>query len=308
LTLASPLASPAATRAALQRFGLSTRKSFGQHFLVDDGIIGKILRLAAPDESLPVVEVGPGIGTLSYALLAVGARLLAIEADVGLSPALDEVAAQYPEQFSCLLQDALLLTPADLPDGFQRFALVANLPYAVAATLILDYFQKFSGLVSATVMVQREVAERILAKPGTKDYGAYTVKLSLLAEANMGFVVRPQSFWPPPRVDSAVIRIDRRAVDDGCESPLRAVTGSLAQAATHQPPRPDISRLVVDAAFAERRKTLRNSLISSLAKWGLSPERIDQALDMADIDGRRRGETLNLEEFRRLIATDLLKP
>jgi 16S rRNA (adenine1518-N6/adenine1519-N6)-dimethyltransferase len=139
----SPLASPSATIELLQRYGLYTKKSLGQHFLIDDGVIGRILRLADLNPRLPIVEIGPGIGTLTEALLFQGAEVLAIEIDERLIPVLDDIKLRYPEQFSYLISDALELSSDQLP---VQFDIVANLPYSVAATLILSAFQQFSRL------------------------------------------------------------------------------------------------------------------------------------------------------------------
>ncbi|MDR2956754.1 MAG: 16S rRNA (adenine(1518)-N(6)/adenine(1519)-N(6))-dimethyltransferase RsmA [Coriobacteriales bacterium] len=281
----SPLASPAATIALLRRWGLYTKKSLGQHFLVDDGVVGKIIRLAALDNNLPVVEIGTGIGTLTEALLITGAHVVGIEIDSRMKEILEDISNRYPGQFSHLLTDALLLEPTELPE---QFDLVANLPYSVAATIILDFFRRFEGLHAATVMVQREVAERIMAVPGSKAYGAYTVKLAFLAEVKSSFKVSHTSFLPPPRVDSTVIRLQRLADTDSSES-LVLHQWSKVQS-------------LIDAAFAERRKTIFNSLRSALAASGITGNQIKPVLESADIDGRRRAESLNLDEFKRLLA------
>jgi 16S rRNA (adenine1518-N6/adenine1519-N6)-dimethyltransferase len=275
----SPLASPSATIELLQRYGLYTKKSLGQHFLIDDGVIGRILRLADINPRLPIVEIGPGIGTLTEALLFQGAEVLAIEIDERLIPVLDDIKLRYPEQFSYLISDALELSPDQLPE---QFDIVANLPYSVAATLVLSAFQQFSGLRSATVMVQAEVADRMMAKPGTKSYGAYTVKLALLASPEGSFKVSPSSFLPPPRVDSTVVQL------------VKNNTSRLTLDTDH-------ARLIIDAAFANRRKTIRNSMRSALENTGINAAQIDQALAIANIDPSRRAETLSIDEFRKLI-------
>ena len=188
MSLYSTLATPSATRAVLEAHGLSTKKSLGQHFLTNDAIVGKILDLANIRLGAKVLEVGPGIGTLTVALLAAGAEVLAIERDPALPAVLAETCAEWEDHFTLLQMDALDVKPEDLvlaPSQSEPFVptkFVANLPYAVAATLVLEYFERFPSLEQATVMVQAEVADRMMAQPGSKDYGAYTVKLGLYAQ------------------------------------------------------------------------------------------------------------------------------
>jgi 16S rRNA (adenine1518-N6/adenine1519-N6)-dimethyltransferase len=297
VTRYSPLASPRATIEALTEWGIATRKSLGQHFLVDDGVVGKILRLAEVAPGDEVLEVGPGIGTLTEALLLTGARVTAIEKDDKLLKVIANISQRYPDTFRYLHADALDVSPQTIsPQMLGRaqtasetspFRLVANLPYAVAATLVLDYFLKFPHLSSATVMVQKEVAARMFAQPGTKDYGAYTVKLGLLAQPQAHFNVSRASFLPPPRVDSTVIRLDRRSSQPDAQM-LKA------------------SFTVIEAAFAERRKTIRNSMRSYFSAHNLDPAQIDPLLAAAALPPTTRGETLTLEDYKKL--GDLWRP
>ncbi|OUO88620.1 16S rRNA (adenine(1518)-N(6)/adenine(1519)-N(6))-dimethyltransferase [Gordonibacter sp. An230] len=287
----SPLASPSATRAVLEAHGLSTKYSLGQNFLVNDAILRKIVALAelAPEDE--VLEVGPGIGTLTVALLKRAGRVASVERDADLPAVLAETLAPWADRFTLVEKDALDLTAADLP--FSPTKLVANLPYAVAATVVLDCFERFPGMESATVMVQKEVADRMAADPGSKNYGAYTVKLRLYAEPVGRFSVGPGNFFPPPRVESAVVRLDRRPLSDGAGDPL----GEAALKA---------ACVMADAAFATRRKTLANSCRTYFAGRGREGARIAAALprlfECADVDPARRGETLSLDEFVRLGA------
>jgi 16S rRNA (adenine1518-N6/adenine1519-N6)-dimethyltransferase len=182
MTRFAPLASPSATRAALEKWGIATRKSLGQHFLIDDGVVGRILRLATLSAGDAVLEVGPGIGTLTEALFLQGVSVFAIEKDDKLLSVLADMRMRYPETFSFVHADALdiLSTPLTQTGGFGHTGapvkLIANLPYAVAATVVLECFQRLVSLESAIVMVQAEVAARMAAHPGSKDYGAYSVK------------------------------------------------------------------------------------------------------------------------------------
>lgn len=285
----SYLASPSATRAVLERHGLATKKALGQNFLVNDSVIARICELSEVCADDAVLEVGPGIGTLTVALLARAGRVLSVERDADLPAVLAETCADF-DNFTLLSKDALTLSQADLDEAFGEAAaqgeapnkFVANLPYAVAATLVLDFFQRFSSLQCATVMVQSEVADRMMAKMGTKDYGAYTVKLNLIAKPTGRFQVGPGNFFPPPRVTSAVIRLDRR--DD---------LGITAEEAA-------VASLMADAAFATRRKTIANSMKTFFSgRKGCDGvvEKLPAILEGAGIDARRRGESLTLEEF-----------
>lgn len=274
----SPLASPKATIGVLERHGLYTKKSLGQHFLVDDNVIARILDLAALTGDETVLEVGPGIGTLTVALCAAAGAVVAVERDADLVPVLAETTAGC-NRFELVRADAVSVTAEQLTTRFGApTALVANLPYQVAATVVLRFFELLPDLQQATVMVQSEVADRMSATPGGKDYGSYSVKLQLLARPAGRFSVARGCFLPPPRVDSAVLRLER--------VPL-AEDGDVIAAASR----------VADAAFAQRRKTLRNSLRAALGAQGVEGQRIDAALESAGIDGTVRAETLPPEAF-----------
>lgn len=275
----SRLASPSATIAVLARHGLHTRKALGQHFLVDDNIVGQIIDRAALQPGEHVLEVGPGIGTLTDALLSAGARVTAVEYDARLIPVLAELAEE-----GCPLRvvnaDAVTVS-ADLlgtGDDAPR-ALVANLPYSVAATVVLRFFEEMPSIQRAVVMVQAEVADRMAAMPGTKAYGAYTVKLALRAQVTDRFPVSRTCFLPPPRVDSSVICLERTE---------RGSRGRVLAAGR-----------VADAAFSQRRKTLRNSLAAGL---GVDTATASMILGRAGIDGALRAESLDVEQFLALGA------
>lgn len=271
----SPLASPGATLSVLQRHGLYTKKSLGQHFLVDDNVIGRIIDLAALRGDETVLEVGPGIGTLTVALCEHAGAVVAVERDDDLLSVLAETTAGC-ERFAVVHADAVEVTPAQLAEPFGApVAVVANLPYAVAATVVLRFFEVLPSLRHATVMVQTEVADRMSAIPGTKDYGSYTVKLRMRAQPAGRFSVGRGCFLPPPRVDSTVLRLER--TESGLSEDLIRRSSRIA-----------------DAAFAQRRKTLRNSLKATLAA---TPAEIDAALAAAGIDGSVRAETLGPHAF-----------
>ncbi len=328
----SPYATPSATREVLERHGLYTKYALGQNFLVNDDVVRKIVELADMGPEDHVLEVGPGIGTLTSALLQKAGRVTAVEMDHDLPAVLRDTLAPWLGRFTLLEMDGLDLTrdileqvaidrasnavensfvalvdakkDADrapkssvgasgasesLPQGTPPIPnkLVSNLPYAVAATLVLDYLERFNFLESATVMVQKEVADRMMAKPGTKAYGAYTVKLALHANAAGRFAVAPGNFFPPPHVESAVIRLDRVLACDADGRPLTAEELHAACA-------------MADAAFATRRKTLSNSCKTYFSGDPDSVARLPQLFEQAGVDPRRRGETLALDEFVRL--------
>lgn len=278
----SSLASVCATRKRLAELGLDTKKYLGQHFLVDDGVVGKIVRLASLEPEIPVVEVGPGIGTLTEALLKTGVVLTSVEIDARL---LDGLRAHYPS-LQLIGANALSSQVVSKLRVLKPVSLVANLPYGVAATLILEYFQQVPSLKSATVMVQREVADRITAKPGSKDYGAYTIKLRLLAKALGHFSVAPQCFYPPPRVDSTVVRLERTSF---FKEPL-VLASTLAE-----------------ASFFQRRKTVRNSMRAYFSEHNLDLTTVDTLLAKSGIDSRVRGETLLPHDYLRMAQAALLK-
>lgn len=277
----SPLASAAATRELLEAFGLATKHRLGQNFLIDNHVIERICQLAqiSPDER--VLEVGPGIGTLTLALLQEAAQVTSIEADPELEQVLWSHSVEH-ENFAFIMGDALKVTPGQVAEaaGEAPTVFVANLPYNVAATIILQFFQTMPALERAVVMVQKEVADRISATPGNKTYGGYTAKLGLYGHVTGRFEVPPRCFMPAPHVDSAVVRIERggEPLPDG----LAAADVTAA----------------IDAAFAQRRKTIRNSMSAN----GYEKDALDAAFAAAGISPTARAETLSTADFIRLAA------
>lgn len=317
----SPLASVSATRAVLEDHGLAAKKALGQNFLVNDAILARIVDLAELSSDDVVLEVGPGIGTLTIALLKNAAYVVSVERDPDLPAVLAETLDPWADWFALIRKDALDLAENDVRTAMSSFRgaaamptkFVANLPYAVAATVVLDFFERFPAIESATVMVQKEVADRMAASPGNKNYGAYTVKLGMYAAPAGSFVVGPGNFFPPPHVDSAVIRLDRRtpaalenaAAALAAELPHRAEAGEevaveVLRTATCR---------MADAAFTNRRKTLANSCKAYFASRGEAGKQVAAALpqlfEQAGIDPKRRGETLAQEEFVALGAAYL---
>ena len=274
----SPLASASATRDLLEEFGLATKHRLGQNFLIDNHVIERICELSELVGTEQVLEVGPGIGTLTLALLQEAAGVVSIEADPELAPVLTAHADDH-DNFAFIMGDALKVTPAAIEQaaGAVPEVFVANLPYNVAATIILQFFETMPHLRRAVVMVQKEVADRIAAAPGNRTYGGYTAKLGLYAEVTGRFEVPPRCFMPAPHVDSAVVRIDRVA------GPSANVDNA------------EVAR-VIDAAFAQRRKTIRNSMGAN----GFDKAALDAAFAAAGIAPTARAETLACADFVRL--------
>lgn len=279
----SPLANPTATREMLEAFDLATKHRLGQNFLIDNHVIERIMELAELSGDERVLEVGPGIGTLTLALLQEAGHVTSIEADPELEQVLRAHAVDHAN-FNFIMGDALKVPPAAIAEASDGdpTVLVANLPYNVAATIILQFFQEMPSLERAAVMVQKEVADRIAAHAGTKAYGAYTVKLSLYGEVTGRFEVPPRCFMPAPHVDSAVVRIDRVGTHGLAPLDLAASRERVAQ--------------VVDAAFAQRRKTIRNSMGSN----GFEKDTLDAAFDQTGISPTARAEALERADFIRL--------
>ena len=296
------LANQRATKETLERFGLATKYRLGQNFLVQDHVIEKIVQLAEVQPTDVVVEVGPGLGTLTVALLDNARAVCSLEADSELEQVLALTCKEpHPDSFALVMGDALAITPQKLAEAYNTLPTVAhdaatsapmptkfvsNLPYQVAATLILKFFQELPSLERAVVMVQAEVADRISAKPSTKAYGAYTAKLSLFAQVTGRFEVGPGNFMPPPRVNSAVVRLDRTQARNPVTSKLLSEEELLH------------TMRVIDAAFAQRRKTIRNSMSAS----GFDKDKLDQAFLATGIAPTVRAEVLTSQDFICLAA------
>ena len=296
------LANQRATKETLERFGLATKYRLGQNFLVQDHVIEKIVQLAEVQPTDVIVEVGPGLGTLTVALLDNARAVCSLEADSELEQVLEVTCKEpHPDSFALVMGDALAITPQKLADAYSALPavtqsvipvapmptkFVSNLPYQVAATLILKFFQELPSLERAVVMVQAEVADRIAAKPSTKAYGAYTAKLSLFAQVTGRFEVGPGNFMPPPRVNSAVVRLDRTQARNPLTSKLLSEEELLH------------TMRVIDAAFAQRRKTIRNSMSAS----GFDKDKLDQAFLATGIAPTARAEVLTSQDFICLAA------
>ena len=273
-----PLLGPGEVRRLAGELGLRPTKRLGQNFVIDPNTVRRIVRAAGVGADDVVVEVGPGLGSLTLGLLDVGARVVAVEVDPVLAAALPAtVGARLPSargRLDVVVADAL--TMSEVP-GPSPTALVANLPYNVAVPVLLHALETMPSIETALVMVQAEVADRIVAPPGSRTYGVPSVKVAWWATATRAGSIPRTVFWPVPNVDSALVRLVRRA------APPVSVDRSEVWA-------------VVDAAFGQRRKSLRGAL----AGWAGSAAAAESALRTAGIDPTARGESLEVADFARL--------
>ncbi|MFR3451799.1 MAG: 16S rRNA (adenine(1518)-N(6)/adenine(1519)-N(6))-dimethyltransferase RsmA [Collinsella sp.] len=270
----------------LEAFGLATKHRLGQNFLIDNHVIERIMALAELTGSERVLEVGPGIGTLTLALVQEATRVTSIEMDTELEPVLSAHAMDH-SNFRFIMGDALAVPPAAIAEALdgEPELLVANLPYNVAATIILQFFQTMPSLRRAVVMVQGGCRSY---RRGAGDQGLWRLhgEASLYGEVTGRFEVPPRCFMPAPHVDSAVVRIDRVDVSDAeGEGAASADAAAVAR--------------VVDAAFAQRRKTIRNSMSSN----GFDKDALDAAFEACGISPTARAEALTTEDFIALAAS-----
>src|SRR5665648_536176 len=262
------------------RLGVRPTKRWGQNFVIDANTVRRIVRLAGLGPQDVVVEIGPGLGSLTLGLLPQVGRVVAVVLDRNLATALPDTGAAlapaYSDRLTVVLADALNLHT--LPDP-QPTALVANLPYNISVPVVLSFLEAFPTLRRALVMVQLEVAERLAAAPGNKTYGIPSLKAAWYAEVRLTGTVSRTVFWPVPNVDSGLVTLTRR-----------------------EPPRTSASRRAVfaciDAAFAQRRKTLR----AALSGWAGSASNAETILRAAGVDPRTRGEQLDIHGFAAIAA------
>ena len=271
--LESVIASPEVVHYICKRFDIKMSKKVGQNFLIKRGIVDEIVHAAELMPGEPVLEVGPGIGTLTQGLAQSGADVTAIELDRRLLDVLDTTLASY-DNVRIVHGDVLKL---DVPTimNHKPFKVVANLPYYITTPIIMSLLESKLPIERLVVMVQKEVALRMVAKPGTKDYGALSVAVQYYTEPDIVLDVPPNSFLPAPAVTSSVIRCVLRD-----KPPVDVIDEKLFFR-------------VVKAGFAQRRKTFSNTMKTT----GLSKDRIEELLAKANIDGQRRGETFTLQEF-----------
>jgi 16S rRNA (adenine1518-N6/adenine1519-N6)-dimethyltransferase len=259
----------------LKRFGIRMSKKLGQNFLIDEHVVNSIVAAAGIKPGDAVLEIGPGIGTLTQGLAEAGANVTAVEIDRRLLEVLSKTLEGY-DNVKVVHGDILRINIAETV-GAEQYKVVANLPYYITTPIIMGLLEARMPIDVLVTMVQKEVAQRMVATPGTKDYGALSVAVQYYTKAEIMFIVKPDSFIPAPSVESAVIRctvLDKPPVEVNEKIFFR----------------------VVKAAFAQRRKTLLNTLKTT----GVPAEALKVILDAAGIDGTRRGETLSLDEFAAL--------
>jgi 16S rRNA (adenine1518-N6/adenine1519-N6)-dimethyltransferase len=278
------IATPTRTREILQKYGFSFKKSLGQNFLIDTNILHNIVATAELSRETAAIEIGPGIGALTEQLCRTAGKVVCVEIDQRLLPILAETLSPYDNVeivHADVLQLDLHQMIAERLSAYEQISVVANLPYYVTTPILMKLLEERLPLQNIVVMIQKEVADRIAAKPGSKDYGSLSVAAQFYAEAEVAMVVPASVFVPRPNVDSAVIKLSIRK-----KPPVEVADEKLFFQ-------------VVRACFAQRRKTILNNLTGNLfAKE--QKEQVVQLLESADIEPARRGETLSIAEFARL--------
>ena len=282
------LGNPQNTIEILQKYNFNFQKKFGQNFLIDEHVLDKIIRAAEITKDDYVLEIGPGIGTMTQYLACAAREVTAVEIDRALIPILEDTLKEY-DNVSIINEDILKVDIAALAkekNGGRPIKVVANLPYYITTPIIMGLFESHVPLESITVMVQKEVADRMQVGPGTKDYGALSLAVQYYAEPYIVANVPPNCFMPRPAVGSAVIRLTRHQ-----KPPVEVMDEKL------------MVRLI-RASFNQRRKTLANGLKNS-GELNLSKEVITAAIEKLGKGSSVRGEALDLEEFARL--TNIIK-
>ncbi|MGM0843224.1 MAG: 16S rRNA (adenine(1518)-N(6)/adenine(1519)-N(6))-dimethyltransferase RsmA [Bacillota bacterium] len=285
------IATPIRTKEILSKYGFSFKKSLGQNFLIDPNILRNITEYAGLSEKTAAIEIGPGIGALTEHLARTSGKVVAFEIDQRLIPILDDTLSPY-KNVKIINEDIL---EADVEaiinnefEGFEDIMVVANLPYYVTTPIILKLLMEGLPIRGICVMLQKEVGDRISAKPGTKAYGSLSIAIQYYTEAEMVMTVPKTVFMPQPNVDSAVIRLTKRK-----KPPVEVISE-------------DFFFIITRSSFAQRRKTILNNLSSQLPQGKEKKDMILEALSAAGIEPTRRGETLSIQEFGRL--SDALYP
>ncbi len=279
--MSKDIATPNRTKEILKKYGFSFKKSLGQNFLIDTNILNKIVDCAQLEKESGAIEIGPGIGALTEQLAKRCEKVVAFEIDQRLLPILNETLAPYPHAtviHSDILEANILTEIKDYFKIGQDLMVVANLPYYVTTPILMKLLEERLPIRGIVVMIQKEVADRIAAKPGTKDYGSLSIAAQYYAKASTEMIVPKTVFVPQPNVDSAVLKLTLRA------EPAVKVTNE------------HFFFKLVKASFAQRRKTLMNNLIHNLFTKA-EKDKLEAVLRECKIEPTRRGETLSIEEF-----------
>lgn len=277
------LGNPQETIAVLQKYNFAFQKKFGQNFLIDPRVLEKIIKAAEITDEDCVLEIGPGIGTMTQHLACAAKKVIAVEIDRALIPILEDTLDGY-DNVKIINEDVMKVDLARLAEeenGGKPLKVVANLPYYITTPIIMGLFENHVPLRSVTVMVQKEVADRMQVGPGTKDYGALSLAVQYYARPYIVANVPPNCFMPRPKVGSAVIRLERYE-----EPPVKVKDEKLMFR-------------IIRASFNQRRKTLANGLKNS-AELNFTKEEIEEAIAAIGKKPAVRGETLTLEEFAKL--------
>ncbi|MCT2534323.1 16S rRNA (adenine(1518)-N(6)/adenine(1519)-N(6))-dimethyltransferase RsmA [Aquibacillus koreensis] len=274
------IATPKRTKEILNKYGFSFKKSLGQNFLIDVNILEKIMDVAGVTKEVGAIEIGPGMGALTEQLAIHANRVVAFEIDQRLIPILKETLQTY-DNIEIVNQDILKADIKHVMDTYfqeqKEVKIVANLPYYITTPILMKLLMDRLPVSSITVMIQKEVADRMAAKPNTKSYGSLSIAVQYYTEARVAMNVPKTVFMPQPNVDSSVLQLDIRD-----KPPVEVEDESFFFD-------------LVQACFGQRRKTLRNNLARHFSTW--TKEQVEEQLNKAGIDGTRRGESLNMEEF-----------
>ena len=282
------LGNSARTKEVLARYNMSAKKKFGQNFLIDGGVLEGIVEAAGVTDKDCVLEIGPGIGTLTQYLAEAAGRVVAVEIDKALLPVLADTLSEY-DNVTVINEDVLKVDIDRIIKEYNEgrpIKVVANLPYYITTPIIMKLFESGALIESITVMVQKEVADRMAAGPGNKDYGSLSLAVGFYAEANTVIDVPPSSFIPQPNVGSAVVKLTKY--------PEQKVKVKDSRYLFE----------IIRTSFNQRRKTLSNSL-SNNPLLGVSRDKVTAALVKMGINEKARGETLTLEQFAEL--SDILQ-
>lgn len=269
--------------AVLKKYGFSFRKKYGQNFLIDESVLEGIIDTAEITKDDFVLEIGPGIGTLTQYLATYAGRVCAVEIDRALLPILEDTLSGW-DNVTVLNADILktdIRAIAEKENSGAPLKLCANLPYYITTPILMGLFESGAPFSQLTVMVQKEVAERMIAEPGSKTYGALSLAVRYYTDPEISFIVEPESFMPRPKVESAIVHMKRHSTPPVSVKDEKMLFD------------------VIRASFNERRKTLQNG-IANYAGFSYSKEQVGEALDKCGLERTVRGEKLSLEEFARL--------